>query len=160
PIGEDAIATSIAAGPDGNLWFVATLGAFGVRGQGVWRMTTAGAMTRVLDESQTGVSTPTSIIAGKDGNLWFAANRYSELVRITTSPGGRPTVPSPGASRLAVGPDGTLWTTVPARRAIVRFPPAGSSTEFVLPTPLSIPLGIAAGPDGDLWFSEPDNGVI
>src|SRR5262245_4924237 len=123
PIGEEAIATSIAAGPDGNLWFVATLGAFGARGQGVWRMTPAGAMARVLDESQTGISTPTSIIAGRDGNLWFADNGYSEVVRVTTSPVARADVPFTGASRLAAGPDGNLWITVPARRAIARFSP-------------------------------------
>jgi virginiamycin B lyase len=159
-IGEDAIATSIAAGADGNLWFVATLGAFGSRGQGVWRVTTGGAMARVLDESRTGISSPASIIAGADGNLWFADNGYSEVVKITTSPVGRTDLPFTGASRLAAGPDGNLWITVPARRAIARLSPDGSSTEFVLPTPLSLPLSITAGPDGNLWFSEPDNGVV
>ena len=159
-IGEDAVATSIAAGPDGNLWFVATLGPFGSRGQGVWRMTTGGAMARVLDESQTGISSPTSIIAGKDGNLWFADNGYNEIVKVTTGPIQRTDIPFTGAAGLAAGPDGNLWITVPARRAIVRYAPDGSSTEFALPTRLSIPAGIASGPDGNLWFSEPDNGVL
>ncbi|HKA36761.1 MAG TPA: hypothetical protein VKH43_08065 [Thermoanaerobaculia bacterium] len=159
PIGEDAIATSIASGPDGNLWFVASLGAFGSRGQGVFRVSTGGSISRVLDESQPGISSPTSIIAGKDGNLWFADNGYSELVRVATSPVGRTNVPFVGASRLAAGSEGDLWITVPARRSIARFF-STSSTEFELPTPLSIPFSIAAGPDGNLWFTEPDVGVV
>ena len=160
PIADGAIASSVAAGPDGNLWFVAALGAFGTGGQGVWRVSVTGAMTRVLDESSSGISSPTSLIAGSDGRLWFADNGYSELVAISTSPVARTDIAFTGASRLAAGPDGNIWITVPGRRAIARFSPSGSSTEFVLPTPLSIPVGIAAGPDGNLWFSEPDNGVV
>jgi len=160
PIADGAIASSIAAGPDGNLWFVAALGAFGSGGQGVWRVAATGAMTRVLDETSSGISTPTSIIAASDGRLWFADNGYSELVAVSTSPVARTNVAFTGASRLASGPDGNIWITVPGRRAIARFSPFGSSTEFVLPTPLSIPVGIAAGLDGNLWFSEPDNGVV
>ena len=81
-------------------------------------------------------------------------------MKITTNPVERIDLPFTGASRLAAGPDGNLWITVPARRAIARFSPDGSSTEFTLPMPLSLPLSIAAGPDGNLWFSEPDNGTV
>jgi parallel beta-helix repeat protein len=37
---------------------------------------------------------------------------------------------------------------------IGRLTPAGVLTEFAIPTPESIPVGIAAGPDGNLWFTE------
>ena len=160
PIGDGAIGSSIAAGPDGNLWFVAALGAFGAAGQGVWRVAIGGAMTRVLDESRTGISSPASLIAGRDGRLWFADNGYSEIVAVSPSPVARTDISFSGASRLAAGADGNIWITVPARRAIARLSVDGSSTEFVLPTPLSIPIGICAGPDGGFWFAEPDNGVV
>src|SRR5207248_2546691 len=37
---------------------------------------------------------------------------------------------------------------------IVRITPAGTFTEFTIPTGVSGPVGIAAGPDGNLWFTE------
>ena len=45
---------------------------------------------------------------------------------------------------------GIIWFTVH------QASPAGSITEFPVPTANSHPIGIAAGPDGNLWFTEFD----
>jgi len=47
----------------------------------------------------------------------------------------------------------------PAVRAH-QTPPAGTITEFPLPTPGSQPGVITAGPDGNLWFTEVDGNKI
>ena len=38
--------------------------------------------------------------------------------------------------------------------------PAGSITEFPIPTAKSVPDGITAGPDDNLWFTEHDGNKI
>jgi virginiamycin B lyase len=38
--------------------------------------------------------------------------------------------------------------------------PAAGIKEFTVPTPSSLPMGIAAGPDGDMWFTEDDANKI
>jgi streptogramin lyase len=55
-----------------------------------------------------------------------------------------------GAAAVAAGPDGNIWFTDPAARAVGRITPAGQVTEF--PTPSIFGGAITAGPDGNLWF--------
>ena len=47
-----------------------------------------------------------------------------------------------------------MWFTEFKANQIGRISPAGTVTEFALPTAGSQPVGIAAGPDGNLWFGE------
>jgi streptogramin lyase len=47
---------------------------------------------------------------------------------------------------------GIAWFTV--HHTPPTASPAGSITEFTVPTANSYPAGIAAGPDGNLWFTE------
>ena len=58
------------------------------------------------------------------------------------------------ASRITPGPDGNLWFTQDANNKVSRITTTGQVTDFPLPTPNSVPLGITAGPDGNLWFTE------
>jgi streptogramin lyase len=66
------------------------------------------------------------------------------------------------AERIVAGPDGNLWFTGFARNtstgraaaAIGRITPAGSITQFLLPTSIGFSVGIASGPDGNLWFTQ------
>ena len=53
----------------------------------------------------------------------------------------------------AEGADGALWFVEQFTSRIGRITTAGVSTEFVIPTPGSQPVGIAAGPDGAMWFT-------
>jgi virginiamycin B lyase len=53
-----------------------------------------------------------------------------------------------------VGHDNNLWFTEAAGNKIGRITPAGTITEFSIPTTGSTPEGIAPGPDANVWFVE------
>ncbi|HVT06443.1 MAG TPA: hypothetical protein VHO67_03255, partial [Polyangia bacterium] len=114
----DASFAQIAAGADGNLWFLtpwafdpkstqtppADLDELGVASTSGW-VTNITAPTTTNDY-------PSGIAAGPDGNIWFTT--YSALIRVT--PAGTITeVPLPaemnlnGAAAITGGPDGNIW---------------------------------------------------
>jgi streptogramin lyase len=76
-----------------------------------------------------------------------------------------PLPPDSNAGEIVAGPDGNLWFTGSARNtntgraagAIGRITPAGSITQFLLPTSIGGPVGIASGPDGNLWFTQTES---
>jgi streptogramin lyase len=159
-ISQDADATEITLGPDGNLWF--TEG----NGNRIARITPAGVVT----EFSTGISPnayPFGITAGPDGNIWFTEFTGNQIGRIT--PAGVVTEFSAGMSPnaepwgIVAGPDGNLWFTENGN-GIGRITPQGVITEFtqgitppanpVNGIPGPIPNGLAVGPDGNLWFTE------
>src|SRR5262249_26763972 len=99
--------TSIATGPDGNLWFTE------LRGLRIGRLTPRGALTEYPLVPATG--TPSAIVAGPDGNLWFLIDGTGipAIGRITPT-GTIAQFPVPQAAYLgdlAAGPDGNLWFT-------------------------------------------------
>ena len=143
----------IAAGPDGNLWFVEGTS------NSVGRITTAGVVTEfpILNPQ----STALGIAAGPDGNLWITEYAYApagnKIGRISTAGVITefliPTANS-GPVGIAAGPDGNLWFTETKANAIGRMNTAGVLTgTFPLSGPGSA-TGIATGPDGALWFTD------
>jgi streptogramin lyase len=149
---------SIAAGPDGNLWFVEA------EGSQIGRITPTGAIVEFPLPS-TFYPGLVDITAGPDGNLWFPdGSSYDGAIgRLTTS--GLFTsfpIPTPNAhpEGIAVGPDGNLWFTERDKNQIGRITTAGVVTEFEIPTANGEARGIAAGPDGNLWFTEYDANKI
>ena len=143
--------TSIAAGPDGNLWFTDP--------DGIGKITPSGAVT----EYSTGITPgarPFGIAAGPDGNLWFTEYLGSRIGKITTS--GTVTEYSTGITAgsrpwgIAAGPDGNLWFTEWYSDRIGKITTSGAVTEYSIGiTPDSRnPTDISAGPDGNLWFTE------
>jgi streptogramin lyase len=90
-ISAGAAPTSIAAGPDGNLWFIEP-----EEGR-IGRITPAGVITEF---SVTGG--PTDITAGPDGNLWFAEQGGNRIGRIT--PLGVVTEFSASSTIVSAGP--------------------------------------------------------
>jgi virginiamycin B lyase len=100
---------SIAAGRDGNLWFVEQT----PLGDGlIGRFTPAGSVkTFAIPTAQ---CRPRGIAAGADGALWFTEYGANTIGRITTA-GVMTEYPLPGAARglwaIAAGPDGALWVT-------------------------------------------------
>jgi streptogramin lyase len=144
---------AITAGPDGNLWFTES----GTNKIG--RITTAGVITEFVLPSVPGL--PRAITAGPDGNVWFTEQSpYAAVGRIT--PAGVITefvISNVGGigplAGITSGPDGNLWFTEFGAGKIGRIDTAGNLIgEFVIPTPNSQPLDIAASPDGNLWFTE------
>ncbi len=158
--GTDSFPGSIAAGPDGALWFTDESSFTGVTRVG--RITTAGFITEVaLPAAGTSLL---GIAAGPDGNIWF-----TERVFVSGGPSigkiGRIT-PSGAITEFALdfeatpvgitaGPDGNVWFTfssVNESLGIGRITTAGeiSTDAFGCGGSLS---GIATGPDGNLWFT-------
>ncbi|HZT11419.1 MAG TPA: hypothetical protein VFA29_01315 [Candidatus Baltobacteraceae bacterium] len=137
--------SSIAAGPDGALWF--TDYDDGIIG----RMTTTGKLRTFNVPGVNGY--PAAITAGPDGALWFTVPDQSTIDRIDTA--GKITSFAKGITGdpdgITQGPDGALWFTEPSASKIGRMTTAGAATEF--PSGAS-PTSIAAGPDGALWFTE------
>ena len=143
----------IAAGPDGNVWFVQS-----VAPGGIGRSSLSGTIT----EFSSGVSNGAlGITPGPDGNLWFTEPGADKIGRITTSGlikdfsvanGSEPT-------DITAGADGNLWFTEPGGKASIgRITTSGSSSEFSTGlTSNSQPRDIVAGPDGNLWFTEIGN---
>ncbi len=138
---------SIAAGPDGNLWFTED------GGTSVGRVTPAGVITEFLVPSRTGTE---GITAGPDGNLWFTEYSGQKIGRIT--PAGIITeFPLAGGAYpfgVTAGPDGNVWFVERLGNKIGRITPAGVISEFSIPSPNSNAEFITTGPDGNLWFTE------
>jgi streptogramin lyase len=118
---------SIAAGPDGNLWFTEN-------GDKIGRITTAGVVTEFTLPFSFDAN---GIAAGPDGNLWFTASSGGggdyKIGRITTAgviTGFEvPTANSGFGSVgwIAAGPDGNLWFTEPGANEIGRITTIGST---------------------------------
>lgn len=144
---------SIAAGPDGAMWFTEITG---FNTGKIGRITTSGSITEY------GIpfpSQPYGIAAGPDGALWFDEQviPYGQIRRITPTAGSITSYPLPSANLIPLGitagPDGALWFTESGK--IGRITTSGSITEYPMPTTDSGPSGpITAGPDGALWFTE------
>lgn len=147
-------ARAMAAGPEGNVWFVA-INAGSIIRESIGRVTAGGQVTEFpVPERHFEASTGPAIVMGPEGNLWFAESGSSKVGRIT--PDGQITEfplseadDRPGA--IATGADGGIWFTEEAANKIGRV--HGAITEFLLP-PGSGPAGITPGPDGNLWFTE------
>jgi streptogramin lyase len=64
-------------------------------------------------------------------------------------------IPTPGSfpAKIAVGPDGAMWFTMPGTNRLGRVTMAGVVTDVPV-APGSFPDDIVAGPDGNVWFTE------
>jgi streptogramin lyase len=153
-LANSTYASSLTAGPDGNVWFAAA----NIEGEGgpvVGKVSPAGELTEYKAPNSTG-----SIVSGADGNLWFGESqgiaRMTPAGQITSFPVAKGT---DGPRALTAGPDGNVWF-VSAKPATAGFvTPAGAVTTFPLKG-AGAPSAIVAGPGGDLWFTEPKEGRI
>jgi streptogramin lyase len=149
--------TSIALGPDGNLWYADITANLG-KGL-IGRITPSGTAT----EFTAGVSGQPYSIANQGGKLWYTEYSAGKIGSITTL--GAVTqyaIPSSTpANAIAPGPDGNLWFTENTGN-VGRITTAGVVTEFstgVTGGICGLP-GITAGPDGSMWFTACDASEI
>lgn len=145
-------ATSIAEGPDQNLWVTLLPAAIG-------RVTTGGGFTAFPIPRQLGgaKSYPSSITKGPADALWFLRNAArSAITRIDTSGQFKvyPVTPHSRLESLAMGADGALWFTDSGTNKVGRMGATGSFIEFPVPTANAGLFGICPGPDGKMWFLE------
>lgn len=162
------VPNSIAAGPDGNLWFTENLYENEANSQRIGRMTPAGVFASFIVTAPFSYGYLRQIIAGADGNLWFAlegadANYHALGALGKITPQGASSIIQLGKfaelQDMTVGPDHNVWFTTtydvgqvtPGGRVHLFDPQPGTSTMD------HITLGgITTGPDGALWFATPD----
>lgn len=158
----DSDVTGLAAGPDGNLWFV--VGADGAANGSIGTMTPQGAVTQypLPVEFQ---GNGRDIAAGPDGNLWFVGesggDSSTSSVGMITPQGVITMYPLlPGDSQssdIAAGPDGSLWfllnSSVYGTSAVGQITTSGVVSYYPLPYANMHPLGLAAGPDGNIYIA-------
>ncbi len=160
---------TLAAGPDGNVWFTCFRQRSVSGGQVlIGRITPQGEVREFSAGIPAGLGVD-DIVAGPDGNLWFTLNagvgplrrgHTSAIGRVTSA--GVVTVFRTGLRKrsapgeIVAGPGGNLWfTDVASPPEIGQITTQGTITE--LPTELKPPLGLgglAAGPDGNAWFTQ------
>jgi streptogramin lyase len=147
---------ALVAGPDANVWLVASGGGGAAL---IARVVPNDLGNEILTEFPVATGGDLLDIAvGPDGNLWFTDAGRNEIGRITTA--GVITkfaVPSTaaGVHGITAAPDGSLWFTEDAANKLGRITPAGAVTELAcLPTPNSGPTTITVGPDRALWLTE------
>lgn len=152
-LGSVGSVTTIAAGPDGNVWYA--------RGnRTIGRVTPGGTVTEFVVPQPGQLFYDTHITTGPDGALWFSMAHLG-IGRVTTTGTFTLFPVGNGVSAFGVvaGPDDNIWFA-DRGGAVGRLTPAGQVTTFDLPpspptgsgpgTP-PYPTVIAAGPDGNLW---------
>jgi virginiamycin B lyase len=127
PLPVNVEGESIAAGPDGALWFW---------GPSLGQITTSGSLTlyRCFFAGLCGISgfNGTTIVAGPDGALWFVDDSNIALGRTTTS-GVITEFATPSQPvGIATGPDGALWFTE-TNGKIGRMTTTGAVNEYPVP---------------------------
>jgi streptogramin lyase len=148
-------ASSIALGPDNNLWVPE------FNGMKVDVYSTAGTLLHSYASNTNPANLQLELItAGPDGNMWFDTFSGDNVVKMITGTGATTTfVYSPTIQNvmrgMAKGPDGNVWATASDSSLIARITPAGTLTTFATPTANAQPYGIATGSDGNLYFTEP-----
>lgn len=84
------------------------------------------------------------------------------LVGLSAAPAARsapgditmfPLPPNAQPNAVVGGPDGNVWFTDQSGK-VGKITPAGTVTQFAVPTPFGAPFDITAGPDGNIWFTE------
>jgi streptogramin lyase len=147
---------SIAAGPDGNLWFTERDGN---------KVGMINPMTHAITEFTVPTAScwPIGITSGPDGNLWFTEDASGKIGEIdpTTHAISEFRISPAGAEPWAItsGPDGNLWFTDELNGIGEINPTTHSISTYLPPTPSDL-YGIAAGADGNLWFTEYTAGQI
>jgi streptogramin lyase len=144
----DTAVTDIAAGPDGNLWFL-TNGGESLNEDGLGKMTTSGTFTAY---PLTDPGLLRDIAPGPDGNVWYVRQRPDKIGRVTPSGVATEFLNNSGRSYegIAAGPDGAMWVTESLVNVVGRMTTTGSFTEFIVNNSA---YGITLGPDGALWLA-------
>jgi streptogramin lyase len=142
----------IAAGADGNVWFVEN------RRAAYGRINPSTGKIDEFTDGLTPGSQPAEITPGPDGTLWFTEEVGSRIGKLT--PGDKPTVKEFQADGqpegITFGPDGLFWYAEFGGSRVSYMTINGTVYHrfFMGLTGVPMPLGITTGPDGNLWFTE------
>jgi streptogramin lyase len=141
---------TIAAGPDGNLWFTESMG------NKIGRITPAGTITE-FPVPMAG-SGPYGICVGPDGNIWFTERFGNQIGRLDVATLQIDEFPIPSFDsqpwKICAGADGQLWFTEETADQIGSIDVFGQITEYPMAQiGCCFPTGIAAGPAGNRWYT-------
>jgi streptogramin lyase len=148
--GGNPLPCDIAAGSDGNLWFVEHNGN---------RIGVINSTTRAVGEFAipTAGGDPTAIASGPDGNMWFTEFFGDKvgMINPTTHAITEFPVPAPftGPTSISVGPDGNIWFGTGGSVGYIN-PTTYAISQFLVSNYAPWVHGITAGQDGNLWFTE------
>ena len=149
---------AIANGSDGNMWFTESSD---VLPAVIGRITPAGAVTEFPVNCNFCILA--DIVQGPAGVLYFTSNN-AELGRITTAGMVQAAIPMPNSSALAgnLASNGNdIWITDFNNNVVWRYAiSTGVFTQFVPPTPGSVPFDVAVDNAGTVWFTEFGNNAI
>jgi len=167
PLGDVGNLVSIAAGPDGNIWFAVNDPEISET-----KIGTLNLSTHAITEYQVPGILPnlSSLVAGSDGNMWFTvfdgASTSIGMFNIATQAFNAYPLPAgyrePGS--LTSGPDGDLWFQDSDGAGDSNIGVINPVTHAVTENPL--PAGITQGTgttnltftkDGNLWITTPDS---
>lgn len=142
PIAANPLLSTIALGPDGNVWTTNN------GSDSISRVSPAGGLATTFQVPTAG-GQPSDIVAGPDGAMWYSYDAVPKIGRVDMNGAfSEFAIPSGNtASSLTVGPDGALWYTATAAKKIGRMTTSGQVTNEFSTGALS-PFGIDAGPSG------------
>lgn len=145
---------ALALTPDGQVWFGM------LSGGAVGRLDAAtGKVTFVqLADDKAAVF---SMASDDAGNLWFTEMQAWKLGRVDGKTGKVSEIDVPKTLgnpstlyAVATASNGDVWFASAGANALIRYTPQSQAFRFfVLPTPASVPYGVAFDSAGKLWFS-------
>jgi streptogramin lyase len=152
PVGT--MPSQIAAGPDGNIWYVA------------WYHTAIGRLTPTGEVTEFPLPRscfPHGLAAGPDGALWVT--EATGVGRLSLD-GAHTAFAVPGSvddsfGDIIAGPDGALWFAADSAGAVGRVTTDGAISVVPFENGLISPVtGIAAADDGSLWLTDGVNDLV
>jgi virginiamycin B lyase len=102
-----------------------------------------------------------SMASDDAGNLWFTEMQAGKLGRVDGKTGQVSEIDVPKTLgnpstlyAVATASNGDVWFASAGANALIRYTPQSQAFRFfVLPTPASVPYGVAFDSAGKLWFS-------
>ena len=143
--------STIALGPDGNVWFAGNTGKIhrmSETGSGLTSFAVTSAPELIND-----------IAEGPDGNMWFTmwtnGSNTNMIGKIT--PTGTVTEYAANSGMddsedLTAGSDGNIWFTHSAGDTITKITPTGTATDYDLTGVNEDISDVTLGADGNVWF--------
>jgi virginiamycin B lyase len=152
--GNKSYPFALAITPDNQIWFgMLSGGAVGKLDPATGKVTFA----KLADDK----AAVFSMASDGAGNLWFTEMQAGKLGRVDAKTGQVSEIDVPKALgnpstlyAVATASNGDVWFASAGANALIRYTPQSHAFRFfVLPTPASVPYGIAFDSAGKLWFS-------
>ena len=110
--------------------------------------------------SLTAGADPTGI-ANVNGNIWFSMPARNQMARLVADTSVLELAVPGAPSNMTSAADNTMWVSLPGRNAVAKYSVEGAPLgEFGLPSPNSLPAGLAEGPGANIWVAQTNAGRL